>query len=78
MTYLTLVLSLVSGQPERITMPAWECHAASATMHQAWSVGGRVDRDDGAVVINAKCETPTMVDLISMPSEGICDMEDMT
>ncbi len=50
MKYLTLVLLLSNGEIANNAMPSHDCYAAAATMHHAWSVGGRVDRDDGILV----------------------------
>lgn len=76
MTYLTLILTLATGAPSHVTLPAWECHAAAAEMHQAWSVGGYVDRDDGVKVIGAVCVQATIEEIHSVESHGPCEMPD--
>lgn len=73
MKLLTLILYLATGDQSRVTMPAWECHAATAEMEHAWMVGGHVDRDDGVRVIRVQCVTPQWLDLIALPSDGNCE-----
>jgi len=72
---LTLILYLATGDESRVTMPEWECHAATAEMEHAWMVGGHVDRDDGVRVIRVQCVTPGWLDLITLPSDGNCEDE---
>jgi len=76
MKLLTLILYLATGDQSRVTMPAWECHAATAEMEHAWSIGGHVDRDDGVRVIKVQCVTPVWLDLITLPSDGNCEDEE--
>ena len=71
---LTLILGLSGGATERITLPAWECHAAAAEMQRAWIVGGRVERDDGLQVITAECVMPTFADTLTLSSNGDCEV----
>ena len=74
MTYLTLVLLLASGEQTRTAMQAWECHQAAAQMHQAWHVGGHVDRDDGIRVTGAGCVPATIEEIHSIESDGPCEV----
>lgn len=75
MKYLTLILMLSNGEIGRDPMPAWECHSIAAQMHQAWDQRKLVDRSDGVVVIGAECVHPTILEVMSIPSEGPCEME---
>lgn len=74
MKLLTLLLTLSSGETDRITMPAWECRQMQATMEQAWASNAVVARDDGITVTSADCVKPEWADLITIPSNGDCDM----
>lgn len=76
MKLLTLILYLATGDQSRVTMPAWECHAATAEMEHAWMIGGHVDQDDGVRVVAVKCVAPTWHDTLTLSSNGNCDMED--
>ncbi len=74
MKYLTLILALASGETSRNAMPAYQCHAAAATMHHAWSVGGRVDRDDGAIIVGAECVPSLLEEIHAIESDGPCEI----
>lgn len=74
MKYLTLVLLLSNGEIANNAMPVHDCYAAAATMHHAWSVGGRVDRDDGVLVIDAWCVKSTLEEIHSIESDGPCEV----
>lgn len=75
LTYLTLILVLSTGEVTNTAMKAHDCYAAAATMHHAWSVGGRVDRDDGVLVTGATCAPSTLEEIHAIESEGLCEME---
>lgn len=72
--YLTLVLLLSTGEIANNAMPVHDCYAAAATMHHAWSVGGRVDRDDGIAVVDAWCTKSTLEEIHSIESDGPCEV----
>ena len=74
MKYLTLVLLLSTGEIANNAMPSHDCHAAAATMHHAWHVGGRVDRDDGVLVVDAWCVKSTLEEIHSIESDGPCEV----
>ncbi len=75
MKYLTLILALSTGEVTNTAMPAHDCYAAAATMHHAWSVGGRVDRDDGVLVTGAECVPSILEEIHAIESDGPCEME---
>ncbi len=74
MKYLTLILALSTGEISNTAMLAHDCYAAAATMHHAWSVGGRVDRDDGVLVIGAVCVPSVLEEIHAIESEGPCEI----
>lgn len=74
MKYLTLVLLLQSGEIGRSAMPTHDCYAAAATMHHAWHVGGRVDRDDGTAVVDAWCVKSTLEEIHAIETDGPCEV----
>lgn len=74
MKYLTLVLLLSNGELANNAMPSHDCYAAAATMHHAWSVGGRVDRDDGVLVVDAWCTKSTIEEIHAIESDGPCEV----
>lgn len=74
MKLLTLILYLATGDQSRVAMPAWECHAATAEIEHAWSIGGHVDRDDGVRVVKVECVTPTFADTLTLSSNGDCEV----
>lgn len=74
MKYLTLVLLLSTGEIGRSAMPTHDCYAAAATMHHAWHVGGRVDRDDGVLVVDAWCVKSTLEEIHAIETDGPCEV----
>lgn len=71
MKYLTLLLTLATGEEGRLAMPAWECRAVQSNMEHVWSVGGYVDRDDGVRVVGVECVLPLFSEWIA-PAMGDC------
>ena len=75
MKLLTLILLLSTGETDRHVTPAWECRAFEMIHEQTLAVGGSMTRDDGAKVLEVRCEWPNFVDLLSLTSEGPCEAD---